>query len=671
MAIKRFQRVGVIAMTKHFEMKNKFSAGFTMVEMAMVLTIVGIVISGAAIAYPRYVYQLQVAQTNRQLDTIMNVLSVYAQRHNRLPCPALATGNGSENLTVTTATGANTSCYDPTNATAFYQNTQGVLPWRELGLPESMARDAWGRLITYKPAAQLTLDNSDWRQQDITNADSTAIHNACRGPKWFTMDAAGNPEHVNRGQALFCCNALAKPAYKSGGGPLNWRNQSVRAAGQNANQSVIQTPAWMDPSGHDADGALSSQAGTFNGRFNEPRQSGFAGQTQPLIDSPLIRASTNAVTLISHGNNGFMANILGSTELQQEGNAKVSPVERANATDYANTAGTVYNVKLSGSSYDTAGLRPGASDDIVSYMRSDQLYAKAGRASCQPQVVNHNCTAVATDDAKPMQDVSFVLDTSGSMGSTVKCQPGSSYCGKTLNYVTQDSMNWLMPKLIEMKLEGDPNSTDTINVRSLNSSQANGINLSATLDPVNVSYYDSNGVYIPNNATVAQLSFSIQNNTSNSPIAQRVLEMVQTVGVPTEPGKPNVVVLLTDGENNAPLTLPCTVGSPNCGNNGTITYPFPTACTNSNSGTCRAQKAAANLAIMNALTAYITANFPGVEIYGVQVGPLLNAAANPGDAQNLKNLSEATGGKYIPVSFPDDLKSIFDSIVHNTILTCL
>lgn len=654
--------------------KKKFSsaAGFTLIELAVVITILGIIITGAAFAYPRYIYQLQVEATNRQLDTIMNVLSTYVQRNNRLPCPSLPTGNGYENKPITTTSG-DTSCYDNSSSEALYETAQGVLPWRELGIPESMARDAWGRLITYKPAPQLTLNNNSTEQQNLANDDAYGIHNACRSPMWYTINSAGDVQHVNRGKALFCCNASAKPAYQAGGMPTSWKEQSIRAVGQAYNQSLVQSPAWMDARPNDADSPGQSQISNFNGNFAHPHSVGFGPDgnemAQPKGDSPLMRSTSTAVTLISHGGNGFLAYILNGG-LQQEDAPSISNAEIANATDYARTAGTVYNPKmmgnmLTGNGYDRSGLMHRASDDIVSYIRSDQLYAKAGNASCQPNVSTHNCAMHTTSEFKPMQNVSYMLDKSTSMDVPLYCgstlPSNSQYCGWTYNQIVDDAMAWTAPRIVEAKLNTDPNTTDSIQLSGLFGSQPPvAINPAEGLGSIS---YNSSGQYTGTNSTVATLQAQISSLPYDpggaSPIAQSVLNSAQALGTPTDPQKPNVLVVMTDGSNNKNLQLPCS----SCPG-GYTTYVFPSGSITS------AQADAANTAIFDALTNYITTNYPDLQIYSVQIAPF-GGAPNAVDKQNLKNLAESTGGRYLQVSSPDDLRDIFNSIAHNSFLTCL
>src|ERR1700686_3343597 len=64
------------------------SAGYTLAELAICLCIIGILMSGSLLGTSHYFKEEKTAQTRQNIDFVMNVLSVYAQTHYRLPCPA-------------------------------------------------------------------------------------------------------------------------------------------------------------------------------------------------------------------------------------------------------------------------------------------------------------------------------------------------------------------------------------------------------------------------------------------------------------------------------------------------------------------------------------------------------------------------------------------------------
>lgn len=117
---------------------HPYQHGFTLVEMAMVLMIVGLLLGGLMPTILTQMESQRINETRKQLDEIQQALIGYAIINGRLPCPAdgtiptipgVANGAGQEK----------TSCAEDANG--------GVLPWVTLGVGET---DAWGRRYTYR-----------------------------------------------------------------------------------------------------------------------------------------------------------------------------------------------------------------------------------------------------------------------------------------------------------------------------------------------------------------------------------------------------------------------------------------------------------------------------------------------------------------------------------------
>ncbi|MBU0623142.1 MAG: type II secretion system GspH family protein [Gammaproteobacteria bacterium] len=122
-------------MTKHS--KHYFAQnGFSLVEMAIVLTIVALLMAGLLPSLSGQVEQQRRNETRKQLSEIRDALIGYALINGRLPCPADPTlitgqaGAGAERATCTTSA-----------------NATGVVPWAKLGTSEI---DGWGNRFTYR-----------------------------------------------------------------------------------------------------------------------------------------------------------------------------------------------------------------------------------------------------------------------------------------------------------------------------------------------------------------------------------------------------------------------------------------------------------------------------------------------------------------------------------------
>ena len=124
--------------------KSGKEGGFTLIEVAIVMAIVGFIVSGFVIGVPQYVHNQKTKLTHERMELVSNALSAYAQRHYRLPCPADAdTANANRGLE---RNGGNCFQSDAT-AESLYANAEGVVPWRELGLSEQDVSDGWGHYI--------------------------------------------------------------------------------------------------------------------------------------------------------------------------------------------------------------------------------------------------------------------------------------------------------------------------------------------------------------------------------------------------------------------------------------------------------------------------------------------------------------------------------------------
>jgi prepilin-type N-terminal cleavage/methylation domain-containing protein len=105
-------------------------AGFTLVEMAIVLMIVGLLLGGLLVPLSVQIEQRHITDTQKSLSEIKEAIIGYAIVNGKLPCPAppnLATGNALAGV-------------------ADCSLTRGVLPWATLGVSET---DAWGRRFSY------------------------------------------------------------------------------------------------------------------------------------------------------------------------------------------------------------------------------------------------------------------------------------------------------------------------------------------------------------------------------------------------------------------------------------------------------------------------------------------------------------------------------------------
>lgn len=140
--------------------------GFSLVEMAIVLVIVGFLLAGGLTIYSSQQNSQHIEDTQTLLDTAKEALIGYAASHAAadghpyLPCPD-TTGDGQE---------------DRTAATGDCVNTDGNLPWVTLGLTET---DSWGNRLRYHVEATGTPKFSNsLAGMSLTSTGAITINNA-------------------------------------------------------------------------------------------------------------------------------------------------------------------------------------------------------------------------------------------------------------------------------------------------------------------------------------------------------------------------------------------------------------------------------------------------------------------------------------------------------------
>ena len=122
---------------------HSYQTGFTLVEMAMVLMIVGLLLGGLIPTISSQMERQHSNETRKQMDEIQQALIGFAIINGRLPCPASSTSNGVESPT--TGTGICDHSYD------------GYVPAATLGVTSAVdsqgnkgfAVDSWGNRIRY------------------------------------------------------------------------------------------------------------------------------------------------------------------------------------------------------------------------------------------------------------------------------------------------------------------------------------------------------------------------------------------------------------------------------------------------------------------------------------------------------------------------------------------
>ena len=130
-------------------MKTRDIQGFTLIELAVVLVIVSVILSGFLGSLSSRVEQARYRETRDQLKEINLALLGFASAEGRLPCPTRATDNGQEQ-----PIGGGVCTYQ-----------HGFIPGRTLGLSgaynrDNLLLDSWGNPIRYSVPSDSSFTSS-------------------------------------------------------------------------------------------------------------------------------------------------------------------------------------------------------------------------------------------------------------------------------------------------------------------------------------------------------------------------------------------------------------------------------------------------------------------------------------------------------------------------------
>ena len=128
--------------------------GFTLIEMAFVIILIGLIVSGGLFAFTPMLQKARINQTNANLDQIESALELFVIRNSRLPCPA----DGS--LTISDTSG-NYGLEQPQGGgTCTITGANAVIPWKTLGMDESYSLDGWATRVSYWPSGTVGTSSS-------------------------------------------------------------------------------------------------------------------------------------------------------------------------------------------------------------------------------------------------------------------------------------------------------------------------------------------------------------------------------------------------------------------------------------------------------------------------------------------------------------------------------
>ena len=156
--------------------------GFTLIELAIVLVIVGLVLGGLLLPLAQKVQSRRLNEAEAQLREIKESLFGYAIANGRLPCPASLASNGLEDRRNDDATKGSVDLQKEGCRNGIYA---GFLPWVTLGVPET---DAWGNRFGYRVTNEFTRAKDDATANDLINCVSPPPVALGTDPNTCTLD---------------------------------------------------------------------------------------------------------------------------------------------------------------------------------------------------------------------------------------------------------------------------------------------------------------------------------------------------------------------------------------------------------------------------------------------------------------------------------------------------
>jgi prepilin-type N-terminal cleavage/methylation domain-containing protein len=145
-------------------------AGFTLIELAVVLIVIGLLLVGLLGPLRTQVEARDRQQTQDRLAEIKTAIYGFASANGRLPCPD-TDGDGVENKPAATCT-----------------NVQGILPFVDLGVS---GQDAWGRNYVYRVDAAFADDGPGAPTAPCLAPTAPTTFNLCDNAGMQVLDSAG------------------------------------------------------------------------------------------------------------------------------------------------------------------------------------------------------------------------------------------------------------------------------------------------------------------------------------------------------------------------------------------------------------------------------------------------------------------------------------------------
>lgn len=124
-------------MSSSFNYNCSREAGFSLLELALVLMILGVLGGMALPLLKTRISHTAIVKTRDNQEYVLNAIGAFVAKNRRFPCPASPQGTG-DNYGV-----------EPRERRCVGAKAEGLVPFRTLGISEAFAKDGFKRWMTY------------------------------------------------------------------------------------------------------------------------------------------------------------------------------------------------------------------------------------------------------------------------------------------------------------------------------------------------------------------------------------------------------------------------------------------------------------------------------------------------------------------------------------------
>lgn len=227
--------------------RRTFAAGFSLVELAVVMAIVALLLGGLLYTLSAQTEQRSFEETRRRLEQARELVLGFALVNGRLPCPARSTSSGAEVRDSSTGQCVSGGVEDYFGGTLSGGATGGLLPAQTIGYlqtdSDGFAVDSWGNRIRYAVAKSVA---------------SGTCAGSFTNPHWVNAaNMRANGIGCQPGDLLVCKSATGITSAACGG-----------AANQVMSQSLVTVIIFSTGKNGTTGGTGADEAANLNGAGN-------------------------------------------------------------------------------------------------------------------------------------------------------------------------------------------------------------------------------------------------------------------------------------------------------------------------------------------------------------------------------------------------------------------